>query len=385
MALNSIPNSKVPGGDGLPGEFYKKHGELLLPHLLAVFKDAYQEVDVKLLAKVLANRLNRVIQTIIHDDQYGFMPGKSTALNLRRLFLNLQLEGGDRQDRTTGLGASRSIGGSRDAWAQGSRGRSRRDYWATLPHKGPDHWHKVYPIAQGNFQSPIDIRSKEAKFDASLKSLSINYSPSSIKSIINIGHSFHVISEDTADISVVKGGPLSASYRLINFHFHWGPTNDLGSEHTVDGKAYSAELHLVHWNAEKYPSFAEASKNLDGCAVLTVFLQVGGAHSGLQKVVDALSQIKAKGKQAAFANFDPSTLLPTSKDYWSYLGSLTHPPLNECVTWIIFKEPISISPDQLNQFRGLLSSADGEKESPILDNHRPPQPLKGREVRASFS
>ncbi|XP_075128211.1 carbonic anhydrase 1-like isoform X2 [Leptodactylus fuscus] len=185
--------------------------------------------------------------------------------------------------------------------------------------------------------------------------------------------------------NVVKGGPLKGSYRLNQFHFHWGPSNDSGSEHTVDGKAYSSELHLVHWNSEKYSSFAEASKNLDGCAVLTVFLQVGSAHTGLQKVVDALSQIKTKGKQAAFTNFDPSVLLPTSKDYWSYIGSLTHPPLNECVTWIIFKEPISISPDQLNQFRGLLSSAEGEKASPIVDNHRPPQPLKGREVTASFS
>ncbi|XP_073535633.1 carbonic anhydrase 1-like [Phyllobates terribilis] len=257
--------------------------------------------------------------------------------------------------------------------------------WGYDVHNGPDHWHKVYPIAQGNFQSPIDIRSKEAKFDASLKSLSINYSPASIKSIINIGHSFHVISEDTADISVVKGGPLNANYRLNQFHFHWGPTNDFGSEHTVDGKAYSAELHLVHWNSEKYSSFAEACKNRDGCAVLTAFLQVGNAHPGLQKVVDALSQIKTKGKQAAFTNFDPFALLPTSKDYWSYFGSLTHPPLNECVTWIIFKEPISISPDQLIQFRGLLSSSDGEKENPILDNHRPTQPLKDREIKASFS
>ncbi|KAG8569219.1 hypothetical protein GDO81_014299 [Engystomops pustulosus] len=92
-----------------------------------------------------------------------------------------------------------------------------------------------------------------------------------------------------------------------------------------------------------------------------------------------------RGKKAAFTNFDPSVLLPASKDYWSYIGSLTHPPLNECVTWVIFKEPISASPDQLNQFRSLLSSTDGEKETQILDNHRPTQPLKGREIRASFS
>ncbi|XP_063781112.1 carbonic anhydrase 1-like isoform X2 [Pseudophryne corroboree] len=185
--------------------------------------------------------------------------------------------------------------------------------------------------------------------------------------------------------NVVKAGPLKSSYRLNQFHFHWGPSNDFGSEHTVDGKGYASELHLVHWNSEKYSSFAEASKNLDGCAVLTVFLKVGNAHPGLQKVADALSLIKTKGKQAPFTNFDPATLLPASKDYWAYIGSLTHPPLLECVTWVIFRDPISASPDQLNQFRSLLSSADGEKECPILTNHRPTQPLKGRQVRASFS
>lgn len=48
-------------------------------------------VDVKLLAKVLASRLSRVVQEGVHGDQAGFMPNKSTAVNLRRLYLNLQL------------------------------------------------------------------------------------------------------------------------------------------------------------------------------------------------------------------------------------------------------------------------------------------------------
>ncbi|KAM4688812.1 carbonic anhydrase 1-like [Discoglossus pictus] len=256
--------------------------------------------------------------------------------------------------------------------------------WGYDAHNGPAHWHKVYPIAEGEFQSPIDIKSKEAKPDESLKSLSINYKSSSIKSIVNVGHSFHVVSDDKENISVVNGGPLNASYRLNQFHFHWGPSNDFGSEHTVDGKGFAAELHLVHWNADKFSSFADASSHPDGCAVLTVFLKVGNSHPGLQKVVDGLQLIKTKDKKAPFTNFDPSTLLPASKDYWSYRGSLTHPPLLECVTWVIFKEPISASSDQINQFRCLLSSGDGENACPILTNHRPVQPSKGRAVKASF-
>lgn len=41
---------------------------------------------------------------------------------------------------------------------------------------------------------------------------------------------------------VLRGGPLSESYRLSQFHFHWGHTNDYGSEHTVDGVKYSGEV-----------------------------------------------------------------------------------------------------------------------------------------------
>lgn len=46
--------------------------------------------DIKLLAKILALRLNGVITSVVHPDQAGFMPNKSTAVNLRRLFLNMQ-------------------------------------------------------------------------------------------------------------------------------------------------------------------------------------------------------------------------------------------------------------------------------------------------------
>lgn len=39
---------------------------------------------------------------------------------------------------------------------------------------------------------------------------------------------------------------------------------------------------------------------------------------------------------------------------------------------------------QLAAFRSLLCTAEGEAAAFLLSNHRPPQPLRGREVRASF-
>ncbi|KAM7075133.1 carbonic anhydrase 13 isoform 2-T2 [Molossus nigricans] len=267
-----------------------------------------------------------------------------------------------------------------------------------FPLSGPAHWNELFPIADGDQQSPIEIKAKEAKFDSSLRPLRIKYDASSAKIISNSGHSFSVDFDDTEDKSVLHGGPLTGRYRLRQFHLHWGSADDHGSEHVVDGVRYAAEnpwacrccavsplqLHVVHWNADKYPSFVEAAHEPDGLAVLGVFLQIGEVNPQLQKITDILDSIKEKGKQTRFTNFDPLSLLPPSWDYWTYPGSLTVPPLLESVTWIILKQPISISSQQLAAFRSLLCTAQGQPAAFLLSNHRPPQPLKGRQVRASF-
>ena len=46
----------------------------------------------------------------------------------------------------------------------------------------------------------------------------------------------------------ISGGPLENHYRLKQFHFHWGAVDTWGSEHTVDGRTYPAEVR------RRYPS-----------------------------------------------------------------------------------------------------------------------------------
>lgn len=116
-AVTEAPQHKTPGPDGLPNEIYTEYGEIMLPELLLneaaeggelpasmteatinvipkEGKDPTQPVsnrpiyllfmDVKILAKVLAHRLSKIIYTIIHPDQCSLIPGRSTALNIRR-------------------------------------------------------------------------------------------------------------------------------------------------------------------------------------------------------------------------------------------------------------------------------------------------------------
>ena len=73
----------------------------------------------------------------------------------------------------------------------------------------------------------------------------------------------------------LTGGPLEEDvYQLAQFHAHWGGENARGSEHTVDGKAFSAELHLVHYNT-KYGDLGTAVDKPDGLAVLGMFIKAG--------------------------------------------------------------------------------------------------------------
>ncbi|XP_059915813.1 carbonic anhydrase [Gadus macrocephalus] len=255
--------------------------------------------------------------------------------------------------------------------------------WGYGPYNGPETWEKGFPVANGPRQSPINIIPNQALYERSLKPLKLKYDPSNSSSILNNGHSFQVDYVDDENTSTLTAGPISGIYRLKQFHFHWGASDDRGSEHTVKGFMFPCELHLVHWNT-KYPSFGEAASQPDGLAVVGVFLKIGSANPRLQKVLDALNAIKSKGKQNIFENFDPKTLLPVSLDYWTYDGSLTTPPLLESVTWIVLKEPICVSPAQMAQFRSLHFNAEGEAPCCMVDNWRPPQPLKGRVVRSSF-
>lgn len=66
--------------------------------------------------------------------------------------------------------------------------------------------------------------------------------------------------------------------------------------------------------------------------------------SGRSTLIPALPQ----GTKAQFSCFNPKCLLPASRHYWTYPGSLTTPPLSESVTWIVLREPISISERQVS-------------------------------------
>ena len=48
----------------------------------------------------------------------------------------------------------------------------------------------------------------------------------------------------------ISGGGLGGTYEFAQLHFHWGDSENKGSEHQMDGKAFPMEAHLVHFNTK---------------------------------------------------------------------------------------------------------------------------------------
>ncbi|ELT96119.1 hypothetical protein CAPTEDRAFT_130369 [Capitella teleta] len=259
-------------------------------------------------------------------------------------------------------------------------------------------WASKFPEASGERQSPIDILSRDAIFDPRLQQrpLLLNYVMCRETDVCNNGHTSECYATfiQLHRATAVSGGPFEAGheYELTEFRFHWGKGNDRGSEHTVNSKAFPMELHLIHYNVTLYSSFEEAVGQPNGVSIIGLLVQVGKEHAGLKIITDQLEDIQYKGRQKTITSaFNPVCLLPDEmlRDFWSYNGSFTSPPCTEEVTWVMFRYPLTISFNQIEEFRRLRTHHKGELPPPeedgaLVDNFRPTQPVNGRRIVASF-
>lgn len=52
----------------------------------------------------------------------------------------------------------------------------------------------------------------------------------------------------------LTNGPITGTYRLRQFHFHWGGSDERGSEHTVNNVKFPCEVKTQRWTAPKLPT-----------------------------------------------------------------------------------------------------------------------------------
>ncbi|KAG9478694.1 hypothetical protein GDO78_012382 [Eleutherodactylus coqui] len=149
---------------------------------------------------------------------------------------------------------------------------SRRHDWGYGAVYGPDTWADYFPCAKGQNQSPIELHTRYIKHDASLRPWTVSYRSASSMTIANDGNTVKVMFDGSSGNFLLKDGPLIGSYRLRQLQFHWGSSDDQGSEHVIDGLRYSGEMQFIHWNS-KYDNVTEAKIHPDGVVIISVFLK----------------------------------------------------------------------------------------------------------------
>jgi carbonic anhydrase len=229
--------------------------------------------------------------------------------------------------------------------------------------EGPENWGNLgkdnLACLKGKSQSPININIDRA-VKAQLNPLEFIYRPSPL-SIIDNGHTVMVNYGEGSNL-MVDG----RQYRLIQFHFH------KPSEEAINGERTDMVAHLVH-------------QHHDGSlAVVAVLMStVQPANSRKYWWGDDATKESAlintlwnnvplvKGKtEAPGVMIDINQILPADRGYFTYMGSLTTPPCSENVLWLVLKNPIYVSDEQVKNF---------DRMYPM--NARPLQPKGDRLVK----
>jgi len=229
-------------------------------------------------------------------------------------------------------------------------------------------------------QSPINIVSDDAT-KADFSDFVFTGYDAVNAMLINTGGSVQV-NMNVSSTPKLTGGNLAATFQLAQFHFHWGKTDAMGSEHQMDGKSFPLEVHFVHFNT-KYGEIGAAVDKDDGLAVLGFFFKIGEKNSAYEDIIDSIEDItnSTSDAEVVFKDMDLTKLMPgADKRFFRYPGSLTTPPCYESVTWTVFETPIEISAEQMEEFRAV----NNKKGMAIGMNYRPVLMLNEREVHTNM-
>lgn len=210
----------------------------------------------------------------------------------------------------------------------------------------PSAWGELRPeyavCGTGERQSPVNIAGAEPAGSADI--LAFDYH----ESRLNMTHTGHDLRIDYDPGSRIFF--QNEAYHLLQFHFH------TPGEHRVHGNEFPMEMHLVHRHV------------LGDLAVVGVTLTQGRENPFLAQFWPHMptqpSEVQLDRR------IHVAEMLPTSRSFYNYDGSLTTPPCSENVSWIVLKESVEVSKEQVDRHVALFNR-----------NARPVQPVGSRLVR----
>ncbi|MGI9570862.1 MAG: carbonic anhydrase [Desulfobulbia bacterium] len=221
-------------------------------------------------------------------------------------------------------------------------------HWSYEGDDGPDNWgelsDKYSRCRDGQNQSPVDL---VADYEVDLPELVFEYHGTPLKETNN-GH--------TIMLNVTKGNFLSVpeknwKFELQQGHFH-SP-----SEHTINGEHFPMEIHLVHTGSK------------GELVVVGVMVEEGEEDPMLNRIWSFMPEAVGETRESPLTVFEAGVMPPT-RDYFSYDGSLTTPPCSEGVSWIVLHEPLTASAEQVERFKQRVGPS----------TNRPIQPKNARVI-----
>jgi carbonic anhydrase len=214
-----------------------------------------------------------------------------------------------------------------------------------------------FPLGTTNIQGQTPINLETAATEKiNTNDLVINYNSIVLSNVQNTVENLKINLSDqdkALNYITIKG----FRYELQQFHFHHH------SEHTVNGVYSEMEIHFVH------------KSSTGAYAVLGVLVKEGQTiNSSLQTLITDSPSVS--GINTYNDIFDLNKMLPLQTNkYFTYSGSLTTPNMDTTpnqgpLTWIVFKNDISMTLAQLEEY----------KLKYVEENFRVIQPLNNRKV-----
>jgi carbonic anhydrase len=216
----------------------------------------------------------------------------------------------------------------------------------TLP--GLDH---------GLIQSPINILTSTLQ-DAEEHEIEVtSIHDDKATAVVNKGHTIELEFEPGTEVLFD-----SSNYEFIQAHFH------TPSEHQIDGMTFPMEMHFVSVHKELDQEKPEY-------LVIAAFFKMGNPNKFIDGFIDKIPSHEhdtvSLADNPVFLEDLIGEINPDRK-YYYYKGSLTTPPYTETVNWLILRDIVKASPEQIK----IINDLEG-------NNARHVQAMFGREIEAN--
>ncbi|XP_077508308.1 carbonic anhydrase 1-like [Amblyomma americanum] len=245
-----------------------------------------------------------------------------------------------------------------------------------------DAWPHFEKACGNPGQSPVNINFLQTSFKSFAPISFLGYNLPFRFKVENGGHALYITPEDAHLESY--GGPLPARYKLSKGVFRFGnETSEKGSEHTLDGRDFAAELQLLM--SCETPTPSDCLRRDKGLAMFVILFEKREAPNPLLDVlINATEHMTSRGNSTE-TKIPMAYLLPnTTLSYYIYLGSLTFPPCTNKALVVVFSNAVFIGEQQLRKLRNNLYYYFGTCKNRVAGNLRKQQSLGNRVVYRSF-